>query len=550
VELTRRQAVGLLATSATSWAAPEVAGAIVRRHDEALANLLKRQVTDSGSRWRGGCPDAYELHHVGSAGALIAQGIAAYLHPQSKFHQSSEAAERIKLAAGFLDRSQNEQGNIDLLVTNFNSPPDTGFVVHQVATGAVLAQRAGAQEFVRQLEGFLRQAGSAMTVGGVHTPNHRWVICSALAQINELFPDERYLSRIDEWLTEGIDIDADGQWTERSTLVYNIVSNRAFLVMAEKLGRPELADPVRRNLEAMLYLLHPGDELVTEISRRQDQYQRGSVGKHWFALKSLGLKDSDGRLNGLANRHRDQFARLTDLMEYPQLTQEGAAAVDVPDHYEQVMPVVGIARIRRGTVSATVVLEGDSRFFTFRRGQAIIRAVRFASAFFGKGQFVPREGAKAGARYVMRQSLTGPYYQPFDPARKVEPREWDRSRPSRERSEVCDIAYEASVEEFPEGFDVRVQATGTKDVPLAVEINLGGDGELRGCVEAPSGGGAMLMAAEFAEYREGADTIRFGPALREHGYTQVRGAQDKLPGRSVYLTAYTPVDHVIQFRWG
>lgn len=56
-----------------------------------------------------------------------------------------------------------------------------------------------------------------MVTGGVHTPNHRWVICSALSQINALFPDIKYVNRIDEWLSEGIYINEDGHFPERSS---------------------------------------------------------------------------------------------------------------------------------------------------------------------------------------------------------------------------------------------------------------------------------------------------------------------------------------------
>ena len=76
-----------------------------------------------------------------------------------------------------------------------------------------------------------------MAEGGVHTPNHRWVIFRARADQRAL-SDPRFVRRIDEWLAEGIDIDADGQFTERSTLTYNVVTDRALLVMAIKLIGP------------------------------------------------------------------------------------------------------------------------------------------------------------------------------------------------------------------------------------------------------------------------------------------------------------------------
>ena len=42
-------------------------------------------------------------------------------------------------------------------------------------------------------------------------------------------------------------------------------------------------------------------------------------------------------------------------------------------------------------------------------------------------------------------------------------------------------------------------------------------------------------------------TLRFGPGLAPHLLTQLRGAEAKLPGTSVYLTGYTPFDRTISF---
>ena len=399
--------------------------AVVERNDAAVRAALQSQITDPASPNRGSVPDQFGLHSAGSASGVVETLAASFVHPRSAFHRSAVLLERIRIAAGFLERAQSPQGNIDLLTTNFNSPPDTGFVVHNVATAAAIGRLHGAEDIVTVLRPFLVRAGAGMAEGGVHTPNHRWVICSALAQINELFPDARYVRRIDEWLAEGIDIDRDGQFTERSTLTYNVVTDRALLVMAVKLKRPELLEPVRQNLRSLLYLLHADGEVVTEISRRQDQFTRGGTNGYWFPLTYLAVADKNAQFATLAQRS-EGGARLSTLLEYPQLSQPLPAGAPLPTDFERSFPEIGLARIRRGPLSATLVMGGSSRILSFRYGDAVVEGVRFATAFFGKGQFVPDAAEKRDSAYVFRQALEAPYYQPL--SQKVTPETWGPTR--------------------------------------------------------------------------------------------------------------------------
>ncbi|MBI4876949.1 MAG: hypothetical protein HY822_20110 [Acidobacteria bacterium] len=538
--MTRREAVAALGAAA---AGP----AILQRHDQNVARLLERQVTDPRSRWCGSALDDTGLCNPHPAGGILESFTAAFLHPDSKFHQNPLLIERMRLAARHLLARQNREGNIDLVTTNFNSPPDTGFVVHNTGTAACLMKRHGLTEMFALLEPFLRQAGAGLVRGGVHTPNHRWVVCSALAQINDVLPHPDYVRRIDQWLAEGIDIDADGQYSERSTLVYNIVCNRALIVTAAKLKRLELVEPVRRNLNAMLYLLHPDDEVVTEISRRQDLNTRGSVASYWFALQYMALHDNDGRFAALARRHEARAASLSALMEYPELAQPGPPDAAIPEDYERALPALGIARIRRGLKSATLMLGGSSRFFVCRHGDAVVNAVRFASAFFGKGQFVPQKAEKRGGAYHFEQKLEAGYYQPLDPPRRLSNDELGAARAQRKVTELCRLEQSAVVSETARGFDLRLRSQGTSDVPLAVEINLREGGRIEGCEPVAKKSDAWVLESGHATYRLGRHAIRFGPGAAAHRYIDVRGAEPKLPGPSVYLTGLTPFDRTIRF---
>jgi len=457
----------------------------------------------------------------------------------------------MELAAGFLLRSQRQDGNIDLITTNFNSPPDTGFVVHNVATAARLAQLYQHRKLLSLLKDFLIRAGHGMARGGIHTPNHRWVVCAALAQIHELFPDNRYLQRIDQWLAEGVDIDEEGQFIERSTTVYNAVSDNALVVMAHKLKRPDLLKPVRGNLDAMTYLLHPSGEVVTEISRRQDLNTRGTMAGYWLSLRYMAIRDQNGQYASMLRFIEPDHIRLASLMEYPDLRKDPPAPAALPDNFEKYYPLSKVTRIRRGKASVTIMHEGNSRWLSIRHGRAVVNAVRFATAFFGKGQFVPEFVEKRDGQFRFKQELEAPYYQPMtDPNRlPVHRGNWSFLKLQRQKTEINRLTYATSLHERPHGLDVIVSADGTDGIPLALEINLRKGGKLKGVVPAPHVDDAFLLKNGHAEYQMGSDIIRFGPGQCKHAYTQVRGAHDKLPGSSVYITGYTPFQYTLSFQW-
>ena len=546
----RRDALGLMAAAGglaavqpampigRSWSIEDV----VARNDAAVRELLQSQITDSSSPWRGSVPDQFGLHSAHSAAGVAETMSASLVHPQSRFRGDPMLLERIKMAAGFMERSQSARGNIDLLTTNFDSPPDTGFVVHSVATAAIVGRMHGAREVTEALQPFLLKAGAGLAVGGVHTPNHRWVIGSALAQINELFPDARLVRRIDEWLAEGIDIDADGQFTERSTLTYNVVTDRALVVMATKLRRPELVDPVRRNLRALAYLLHADGEVVTEISRRQDQYTRGNISGYWFPLTWLAVTDGDPLFSTMAAQ-AGEGARLSTLLEYQDLSKALPAAGPLPDDYEKAFPEVGISRIRRGPLSATLILGGSSRLIALRYGSAVVEGIRFATSFFGKGQFVPDAAERRDSTYRFRQSLQAPYYQPL--SRQITPETWTSTRNERRQSEVARLEQTAEISEIGRGFRLRLQSSGTKGVPISVEICFREGGQLEGCTPVPGSADTFLLERGTGVFRSGRNEVRFGPGSAPHRYVQLRGAEPKLSGQSVYITGYTPFEHVL-----
>jgi len=247
---------------------------LVRYNDDRIPDLLDNQNRDEVSTVFGAVPDNYTIYHPGGAAIFIYRLLSGYFIGESQYYGNTDLIGPCINAAEYLEKVQYKDGTFDLLTTNFNSPPDTAFIMEPLCV--VLSVMAKTQdsrlivpallELQEILNRIVLKAGECLVKGGIHTPNHRWVVCRALARIHSLYPDERYIRRIDQWLAEVIDIDPDGQYTEKSTGIYSIVVDDSFITLARLLERPELFEPVRKNLEMSWFYVHPSGEVVTGAS--------------------------------------------------------------------------------------------------------------------------------------------------------------------------------------------------------------------------------------------------------------------------------------------
>jgi len=159
--------------------------------------------------------------------------------------------DHIEAGTQFGRKIRRDSGCFDLLATNFDSAPDTGFMIKAIAPvvrASRLIDDEGARRVADTLGEIIHTAIPGMVKGGFHTPNHRWVLSAALSMSLELYPDMAGMETVEQYLAETIDIKADGEYIERSAGGYNAICNRSLRLAAEALSRPDLLDAVRKNL--------------------------------------------------------------------------------------------------------------------------------------------------------------------------------------------------------------------------------------------------------------------------------------------------------------
>ncbi|HEY0247102.1 MAG TPA: hypothetical protein VGC45_02475 [Gryllotalpicola sp.] len=505
---------------------------------------------------------------------------ACYLAPDSRLHGASAALSLAERHVGAVRALQSADG-LFLGGDNVDSPPDSAFTINDVADAfAMLSRFATAETGPARtaLAEIARDATASLLRGGIHTPNHRWELSAALARIQRSWPSEHILARIDEWLAEGIDVDSDGFYSERSPNYAAYVSNPSLLALAEVLSRREFVDIVERNLSATLDLIHPDGSVESVHSRRQDQGARFPLAPYLVHYRRLAIERGRGDFAWAAAQALAQpidfpGTALTELLLEPALAETPPAPIAPASARERHFSTIGLTVT--ATPTCTLLVYGGSDYPHARRirsglannptflrlfaGGAVLDSLRLSRDFFGHGPF---RGASAGGPYRLRELVDAAYYQPLaapqrraDGAYDLEDEGRFSAAMSFARRERDLIRLETTIDVGPraDGADVRVLIDGPV-VPWALELAFRPGGEMSGVQALPGGG--WLLEDGFGEYRVGGAAIVFGPgngsdparpAIYRPGqdYEFLHGT-DAADGERAYVTGAAPGEFVLR----
>ncbi len=514
----------------------------------------------------------------------VANLSAAYCHPKSTFSKSPQILPVLEEAIKKLTALQYVDGTLDS-GGNRHSAPDTAFLLESLCSAATILKEHNFEELAgvkKQLDRFLLKAGEGLRTGGVHTPNHRWVVCAMLAKLYALYKDQRYLDRIEQWLAEGVYIDADGQYPERSRN-YAVVENNSLITLGHLLQRPDLLEIARKNLQATYYYMEDDGELVSLDSRRQDQYKSISIISLYLAYRYMAIHEQDRFLaavahyiEGLANFEDTVLSRALPLfMERPALGQKLPDVISLPDSYNKYYAISSLVRIKKGNVSASIyggndkpmiIASGRScipTFFTLRKGSAVLEYARISTSFFSMGYFRSDGLVKKGDTYILSEQKKAYYYHPL-PANKrkkdgdyqlsqsLDGRFWSKMDFGSRPTSTLTLDAVVTIKDLPDAFQIEMDLAGADQVEVILDLCFRAGGRLEGAVQGEDKDDYFLKEG-YAVYTFGNDSIKVGPGKAET--MNVRGLDGeeysthfgtiKGKGLHLYVTGLVPFKHVI-----
>ncbi len=535
--------------------------------DREIPFLLSSQVLGTGdTRWGG---FMLEQFHVDPrhCGFVLSRLIMVYITPDSRYYQNEDVKKAIQAAFVYMKAHQRPDGCYDLTNCNFASAPDTAFMVNALLNAWWLYEKMSSPAFDWLREPFLRLIDTAATGimnGGFHTPNHRWAIASCLSSCAKITGRPELASRAQDYLSEGLDINEDGEYAERSAGNYNQVNDDQMIRLYLNTNDKQYLLAAKRNLEMMYCYIDPDGSVFTNNSTRQDLGEKIYTGSYYKLYLLVGYLLKEPQLGAMAEwifqdckKHGDKGAVNSDgvewLLLFPEMDGYGSSEAFTPPmlSYRRMFPGSDIARARSGQISCTL-LKGKPNFFYFQNGTFSVYANIYMNVC-DRRHFIADtlEATDNGFRMAGRSESW--YYLPFDD--KPATSDWWAMDNANTRKRMQGLALDVSVEVTvkPGGVDLHLKTSGLDRVPLRMEFSFLPDCRLRTEHFITKGHGGLYVnvlngTVEAMSHRQ--EVITVGPAFGAHDVTNRMGGAYPLSGKhaTVYFTAYTPVDRVISIR--
>lgn len=549
---------------------------IIQAAERYADNAFQNQVTDKSRPDFGGLfyseygvalPD-----HSSTAEFIPVIGFL-YYEKTSKFYHSSDLRQRLFDALDYMKRCTREDGLIDLRFNNYDSPPDTAFAITPIGYLAYAAKQMDDTELYTALMEFLVPSAVAVAKGGFHTPNHRWVICAALALIMALEPEKCDFSDVlDSYLKEGIDINSDGLFTERSLGVYDQILSKKMLILSEccksKLYSAEdFLEIVDVNLKNRLDFTDFDNIVDTDISGRQDYGKKYELGNA-AAFIYMSIEKQNGEYAAAAEIAVDSMRPGTNqgygelstclyfFFKHQHWREAELEPAPIRTHVERFMQESQLYRVKEGKLSATVKCDNPA-FLKLNYGEVKMPRVSLVMDYFNAiYKAASIEKTDFGIRVYMKSEHNvkqhPAFWMPLGETVAINELLGFRDVERRELNKRPEFDVWIDIYKAENGFDLHVKTDkGLDGVQFSMDFFFepGGSIEMEHCSFRACKDETMFLKKDDAIYVKGNDSIKICGGFYAHKMITPMHSETNGLFR-IMLTDFTPVDRVIQLRCG
>ncbi len=530
--------------------------------DKSVYQQLQYQVLDKNSPNYGGIVvedlGFCSVTHTETAGLIQNMGLS-YCSHDSKYFNNPEIFERLMIALKFIESKQRESGFIDLRDRNYDSPPDTAFVLGCLYPIAWMAKNIPginrSNELFEAIRPFVEKGATALAVhGGFHTPNHRWIVMGAMCGSNEIYPELDCTNEINMYLQEGIDLNDDGIYSEKS-IFYSAHINRKLIDAYYFLESDFIIDNIAKNCRCIADFMNADSSILTSISIRQDN------GKHVFPLEFLSCfyfaakHTNDMRLFSAIDKicaHNP----IKDLMliylfaRNPEWLDDDFETPEFKQPETKLFKDTGIWTLRHDELDV-FVMNGITTQMCIRYGDVFIKSIKLFAPYFSEAKYLGREliETENGVKMIIQpiygseQRIHMPgYWKPLGRPVSFDELPYNNLK-DRTPTPRPDIEYIFEITKRDDGIDLSVTSNGGMD---GVHMALQFDFELPGSVitentyEQVSTPRNTILTSGSLTYRKGIHSVKIGPGFFEHNMIT-----SNVTDYTVNMTADLPINKTI-----